>query len=139
MSRRSAYLEHLLRVPVFSNCTKQELRALARRTTDIPIEAGQVLVNEGELGYEFFVIISGRAKVTRAGRKVGELGPGDFFGELALLDKAPRNASVTAITPMEAIVLTRADFDAAIAEAPGMTRKVMTGMAHRLRQLDQRV
>lgn len=139
MSRRSAYLEHLLRVPVFSNCTKQELRHLARRTTDIPIEPGQVLVNEGELGYEFFVIISGRAKVTRAGHKVGELGPGDFFGELALLDKAPRNATVTAITPMEAIVLTRADFDAAIAEAPGMTRKVMTGMAHRLRQLDQRV
>lgn len=139
MSRRSAYLEHLLRVPVFSNCTKQELRHLARRTTDIPIEPGQVLVNEGELGYEFFVIISGRAKVTRAGHKVGELGPGDFFGELALLDKAPRNATVTAITPMEAIVLTRADFDAAIGEAPGMTRKVMTGMAHRLRQLDQRV
>lgn len=139
MSRRSAYLEHLLRVPLFSNCTKQELRALARRTTDIPIEAGQVLVNEGELGYEFFVIISGRAKVTRAGRKVGELGVGDFFGELALLDKAPRNASVTAVTPMEAIVLTRADFDAAIGEAPGMTRKVMMGMAHRLRVLDKRV
>jgi CRP/FNR family transcriptional regulator, cyclic AMP receptor protein len=139
MARRSAYLEHLARVPLFSNCTKQELRSLARRTTDIPVKEGQVLVKEGELGYEFFVLIEGRARVSRGGRKVGELGPGEFFGELALLERVPRNATITALTPGEAIVLTRDDFDAAIAEAPGMTRKLMIGMARRLRELDKKV
>ena len=64
---------------------------------------------------------------------------GDFFGELALLERVPRNATVTAISDMEAIVLTRADFDAALAEAPGMARKLMVGMARRLRELDAKV
>ncbi len=136
---RNAYLEHLARVPLFSGCSQAELRALARRTTDIPITAGSVLVTEGHLGYEFFVITEGRAKVSRSGRKVGELGTGDFFGELALLERVPRNATVTAISDMEAIVLTRADFDAALAEAPGMARKLMVGMARRLRELDAKV
>lgn len=138
-STKNAYLEHLAQVPLFSGCSKTELRNLARRTTDIPVPAGEVLVTEGQSGYEFFVITEGRAKVTRKGRKVGEVGPGGFFGELALLERAPRNATVTAITDMEVIVLTRADFDAALAEAPGMTRKLMVGMARRLRELDARV
>ena len=136
---RNAYLEHLAKVPLFAGCSQVELRALARRTTDIPVPAGSVLVTEGHLGYEFFVITEGRAKVSRAGRKVGELGAGDFFGELALLERVPRNATVTAISDMEAIVLTRADFDSALAEAPGMARKLMVGMARRLRELDAKV
>ncbi|MGH9036380.1 MAG: cyclic nucleotide-binding domain-containing protein [Acidimicrobiia bacterium] len=136
---RNAYLEHLAKVPLFAGCSQAELRALARRTTDIPVPAGSVLVTEGHLGYEFFVIAEGRAKVSRAGRKVGELGAGDFFGELALLERVPRNATVTAISDMEAIVLTRADFDSALAEAPGMARKLMVGMARRLRELDAKV
>ncbi len=136
---RNAYLAHLAKVPLFSGCSQAELRALARRTTDIPVAPGSVLVKEGELGYEFFVITDGRAKVSRGGRKVRELGAGDFFGELALLERVPRNATVTAISDMEAIVLTRADFDAALAEAPGMARKLMVGMARRLRELDAKV
>jgi CRP/FNR family cyclic AMP-dependent transcriptional regulator len=136
---RNAYLEHLSKVPLFSGCSQAELRALARRTTDIPVSPGSVLVKEGELGYEFFVITDGRAKVSRGGRKVGELGAGDFFGELALLERVPRNATVTALSDMEAIVLTRNDFDAALAEAPGMARKLMVGMARRLRELDAKV
>ena len=138
MSRRDAYIEHLARVPVFSACSRDELRKLARRTTDIPIAPGHVLVKEGERGLEFFVIVNGRAKVTRAGRKVGELGPGDFFGELSLLIDARRNATVTALTPMEAIVLSRREFDDALAEAPRMTRRIMSGMARRLADLDSR-
>jgi CRP-like cAMP-binding protein len=88
---------------------------------------------------EFFVIVTGRAKVSRRGRKVGEIGPGEFFGELALLIDADRNATVTALTPMEAIVLSRREFEAALAEAPRMTRKIMVGMAARLAEFDSRV
>jgi CRP-like cAMP-binding protein len=137
MTRRSSYLEHLARVPLFSDCTKQELQRLARRTTDITIDPGQAIIKEGRTGFEFFVVVDGKAEVTRKGKNVGQVGPGDFFGELALLDNAPRNATITATTPMEVIVLTRAEFNAALAEAPGMTRKLMTGMARRLRQLDE--
>jgi CRP-like cAMP-binding protein len=77
--------------------------------------------------------------VTRRGRKVGELGPGEFFGELALLIDAGRNATVTALTPMEAIVLSRGDFEAALADAPRMTRRLLSGMAKRLAEFDSRV
>jgi CRP/FNR family transcriptional regulator, cyclic AMP receptor protein len=136
---RKNYLEHLARVPLFSECSKQELQRLARRTTDIPIDAGQAIIKEGRTGLEFFVIVGGQAEVTRKGKTVGRLGPGDFFGELALLDNSPRDATITALTPMEVIVLTRAEFNAALAEVPAMTRKLMTGMARRLRQLDELV
>src|SRR5882724_12743251 len=128
MAGRDAYIKHLTQVPLFSACSKDELRKLSRRTTDIPIADGHVLVKEGDRGLEFFVIVSGQAKVTRKGRKVGEVGPGDFFGELALLIDAPRNATITAITPMEAIVLSRKEFEVALSEAPRMARKVMSGM-----------
>jgi len=139
MARRDAYIEHLTQVPLFSACSKDELRKVATRTADIPIAEGHVLCREGERGLEFFVIVNGRAKVTRKGRKVGELGPGDFFGELALLIDADRNATVTALTPMEAIVLSRRDFEAALADAPRMTRKIMQGMARRLAAFDSKV
>jgi CRP-like cAMP-binding protein len=139
MARRDAYIEHLTQVPLFSACSKDELRKLSKRTTDIPIAEGHVLVKEGDRGLEFFVIVSGRARVSRRGRKVGELGPGDFFGELALLIDSERNATVTALTPMEAIVLSRREFEAALADAPRMTRRIMSGMAQRLAEFDSRV
>ena len=138
MGRRDAYIEHLTQVPLFSACSRDELEKLAKRTTDIPIAEGHVLVKEGERGLEFFVIVTGRAKVSRKGRKVGELGPGDFFGELALLIDSNRNATVTALTPMEAIVLSRREFEAALADAPRMTRKIMAGMARRLAEFDSK-
>jgi CRP/FNR family cyclic AMP-dependent transcriptional regulator len=139
MAGRDAYIEHLTQVSLFSGCSRDELRKLSRRTTDIPIPEGRVLVKEGERGLEFFVIVSGRAKVSRTGRKVGELGPGDFFGELSLLIDADRNATITALTPMEAIVLSRREFEAALADAPRMTRKIMSGMARRLAEYDSEV
>jgi CRP-like cAMP-binding protein len=139
MARQDAYIDHLTQVPLFSACSKDELRKLAKRTTDIPITEGHVLCREGERGLEFFVIVSGRAKVSRKGRKVGEVGPGDFFGELSLLIDSDRNATVTALTPMEAIVLSRRDFEAALADAPRMTRRIMSGMAKRLAEFDSRV
>jgi CRP/FNR family transcriptional regulator, cyclic AMP receptor protein len=135
--RTDRYLDYLAAVPLFSGCTNAELRSIARRTTDIPVPEGRALVKEGHGGYEFFVVVEGKAEVSRAGRFVAHLGPGDFFGELALLDPAPRDATVTAVTPMEIIVLSRAEFEAALREAPGMTRALLAGMARRLRRLDE--
>lgn len=134
---QSDYLSHLASVPLFSQCTRPELKSLARRTADISAEPGQVLIKEGHGAYDFFVIISGEAEVSRGGRVVAALSAGDYFGELGLLAPALRDATVTARTPMELVVLAQWDFEQALEEAPGMTRRLLSGMAHRLRQLDQ--
>ena len=136
MARKEDFLGHLAKVPLFSLCGKGELRQVARRSTKVPVEEGQVFVEEGSVGREFFVILDGRAEVTREGKPVAELGPGDFVGELSLLDPGPRNATVTALTPMTVMVLTKAEFETVLTEAPGMTRKLLAGMAYRLRDLD---
>jgi CRP-like cAMP-binding protein len=137
MTRRNEYLDHLARVPLFSACNKTELKNLAKRTTDIKVDAGQVIIRENQGAYDFFVVFEGQAEVTRKGKPVGTIGPGDFFGELALLDRGLRDATVTALTPMEIIVLPQWDFEQALDEAPRMTRKLLTGMARRLRSLDE--
>ncbi|HEV7536329.1 MAG TPA: cyclic nucleotide-binding domain-containing protein [Acidimicrobiia bacterium] len=134
----SDYLSHLASVPLFSQCHRVELKNLARRTTDITAAQGQVLIQEGHGAYDFFAIVSGAAEVSRGGQVVSRLAAGDWFGELGLLDPALRDATVTATTPMELIVLAQWDFEQALEEAPGMTRRLLAGMAQRLRSLDQR-
>jgi CRP/FNR family transcriptional regulator, cyclic AMP receptor protein len=136
MSRRDAFLNHLAQVPLFSALSKKELQLVARRAEDVKVDPGRILVSEGSTGSEFFVIIDGNATVSRHGRKVATLGPGDAFGELALLDKAPRNATVTASTPMELVVLGQREFGGLIDEVPGFARKLLAGMARRLRDSD---
>ena len=136
MSRRDAFLNHLAQVPLFSALSKKELQLVARRAEDVRVDPGRILVSEGSTGSEFFVIIDGTATVSRHGRKVASLGAGDAFGELALLDKAPRNATVTAQTDMELVVLGQREFGGLIDEVPGFARKLLTGMARRLRDSD---
>lgn len=136
MQRRDTFAKHLAEVPLFSACSKKDLALVGRRGEDVKVDAGKVLVGEGSTGTEFFVILSGKARVTRRGRKVATLGPGDFFGDLALLDKAPRNATVTADTPMELVVLGQREFAAIIDEVPGFSHKLLAGLARRLREAD---
>ena len=121
---------------MFSALSKRDLQLVARRAEDVRVAAGKVLVNEGETGHEFFVILDGTARVTRRGKRVATLGPGSAFGELALLDKAPRNATVVAETPMELVVLGQREFAGIIDEVPGFARKLLAGMASRLREAD---
>jgi CRP-like cAMP-binding protein len=136
MARRDAFTEHLAAVPLFSACSKKDLTVVARRAEDVKVEAGKELVREGAAGDQFFVILEGTAQVSRHGNKVAELGPGQFFGDLALLDRAPRNATVTALTPMELVVLGQREFSGLIDEVPGFAHKLLAGLAHRLREYD---
>src|SRR6478672_1992012 len=136
MARRDQFIDHLSQVPLFSALSRKELGLVARRAEDVVVPAGKVLVSEGETGQQFFVIMSGTAKLTRRGRKIATLGPGDAFGELALLDKHPRNATVTAETPLEVVVLGQREFGGLIDEVPGFARKLLAGMARRLRDSD---
>jgi CRP-like cAMP-binding protein len=100
----------LKEVPFFSSLKKKELELIARQADEIDVPAGKVLAKQGDLGDEFYVIESGSADVARDGERINELGPGDFFGEIALLEEDRRNATVTATTPMELIVMTRSSF-----------------------------
>jgi CRP-like cAMP-binding protein len=136
MARHDAFIEHLQQVPMFAACSKRDLQLVARRAEDVRVPAGKVLVNEGETGHEFFVILDGTARVTRHGKRVATIGAGSAFGELALLDRAPRNATVIAETPMELVVLGQREFAGIIDEVPGFARKLLAGMAARLRDAD---
>ena len=133
---QSDYLSHLSAVPLFAQCTKAELKSLARHTSDITAEPDQVLIKEGHGAYDFFVIVFGQAEVSREGRTLANLSEGDYFGELGLLAPALRDATVTARSAMELIVMAQWDFEQALEEAPGMTRGLLTRMAQRLRSLD---
>jgi len=136
MARHDQFIDHLSQVPLFSALSRKELGLVARRAEDVTVPAGKVLVSEGETGRQFFVIMSGTAKLTRRGRRIATLGPGASFGELALLDKHPRNATAVAETPMELVVLGQREFAGLIDDVPGFARKLLAAMSARLRVAD---
>lgn len=138
VARHDAFIEHLQQVRLFSACSRKDLQLVARRADDVQVPAGRSLISEGEDGHEFFVILDGTARVTRNGRKIATLGPGDAFGELALLERAPRNSTVVAETDMELVVLGQREFAGLIDSVPGFARKLLAGVAHRLREADAR-
>jgi CRP/FNR family cyclic AMP-dependent transcriptional regulator len=136
MRRKDDYLQHLARVPLFSACSKKELQTIARASDDIDIPSGKTLVQEGKPGHEFFLILNGNASVKRGKREIAKLGPGQYFGELALLDRGPRSASVIAKSDMEVLVLGQREFAGVIDEVPTLAHKLLTTMAQRLREAD---
>jgi len=135
---RSSDLDYLKAVPLFASFSKKDLRRLARAADDVDIRPGYVIVEQGRPGHGFYLIIEGTATVKRNNRKVATLGPGEYFGELALLDRGPRNATVVADTPMRLLVLGPREFGGVIDEVPGLARKLLTSMAQRLREADDR-
>lgn len=137
VARRSAG-EHLAAVPLFSTLAKRDLTQVAKAATQVDVPAGHTLVEQGTSGQEFFVILDGEAEVRRNGRRVATLGTGDHFGELALLDRGERSASVTAKTDMKVLVLRQQDFHGVVESLPGMGYKLLNAMALRLREADSR-
>src|SRR3954453_17272808 len=135
---RDSKLDHLSNVRLFSNLTKKELAAVGRASDELEVDAGRILVQEGASGHEFFLILEGQAAVKRAGRKIASLGPGQYFGEMALLDRAPRNATVVADTPMRVLVLAQREFNDVVDAVPGLAHKMLRSMATRLREADAR-
>ena len=128
----------LAKIPLFKECSKKELQAISRLVTPVHVAAGKVLTKEGEPGREFMIIAGGSATVRRNGRKIATLGPGDFFGELALLAGVPRTATVTADTDMVVEALNRAEFATLLDESPSMARKVLAAVAKRSYDNDPR-
>jgi CRP/FNR family transcriptional regulator, cyclic AMP receptor protein len=137
MPRTSAQVVDLSKIWLFAPCSVRDLRKVRQSLDEISVEAGEVLVEEGSTGHEFFFIVKGTATVKRKGRKVTTLGPGQYFGELALLDRQPRSATVVAETDMELLVLEQRHFLGLIDTWPSLGRKLLGAMASRLREADK--
>jgi CRP/FNR family cyclic AMP-dependent transcriptional regulator len=130
-------VQALKRAPLFEDLSRKELSQLARVSEDVEVDAGTVLCKEGDVGHEFFVIVDGKVKIARKGRRVSTRSGGDFVGEIALIEDVPRTATVTAETPVRLFVLTRKDFRHLLDEQPNVERKVMRVLARRLAEVSK--
>jgi CRP-like cAMP-binding protein len=120
------------RCPFFADLSRGDLIELAKATEDMEVEEGKVLTRQGQSGSEFFVIIDGEVTVTKDGNEVRRQGPGEFFGEIALIEDRPRTATVTAVTPLRFFVLTRQSFRSLLAHQPELEQKVNAALQERL-------
>lgn len=139
MASRNEHLEQLAKQPLFASCSKRELQRIARAVDELSVDAGRVLVDQGQAGREAFIVLDGTATVKRNDRKVATLGPGEQFGELALLDHGPRTASVVADTPMRLLVLSSRAFSGVLDDVPTLSVKLLAALATRIRELDRKV
>jgi CRP/FNR family cyclic AMP-dependent transcriptional regulator len=126
----------LSKIWMFSACSANQLRTVRKAIEEVVVPAGRVLCEEGTLGREFFFVVDGTASVRRNGRRVTTLGPGKWFGELSLLDRQPRSATVVSETPMTLLVLEQRRFNGLLEEMPTMSRKLLVAMSQRLREAD---
>jgi voltage-gated potassium channel len=125
-------VELLKRVPLFAECTKAELIEVAISADERQAPAGETLTEEGRPGREFFVVVDGAVAVIRGGRKLADLGAGDWFGEIAILTYEPRTATVTATSPVRVLVLGDRAFRRVVEATPRIALKVLRSVAQRL-------
>jgi CRP/FNR family transcriptional regulator, cyclic AMP receptor protein len=133
-----ATVERLKAVDLLQDCTDAQLEEVARLAERVRVGQGEILAREGRIGREFFLILSGWVAVTQHGRRVNTLGQGNFFGELAAMDPGPRNATVTALSDLDVLIIGPREFSA-MAEIPGFRDALLRSMASRLRTMDARL
>jgi CRP/FNR family transcriptional regulator, cyclic AMP receptor protein len=131
-------IHHFERIPLFESVSKKGLRSIVSAATEVDLPAGHTLVRQGDNGRELYVILRGTADVTVDGRKVSELVPGDFFGELAFLHPAPRSATVTARTDVRVMILDSRAMDVIAEREPAIAKRLMQAMAKRIRSNEGR-
>jgi CRP/FNR family cyclic AMP-dependent transcriptional regulator len=136
MARTDEKIEHLGKAWLFSLCSKKDLQRISRASTEVVVPSGRVLTKEGALGQEFFLVLEGQVSVRKKGRKIAMLGPGEYFGELALLSHLPRNATCTSEEESTLLVLNQAEFSTIIEDVPSLPLKLLRAMAMRLREAD---
>ncbi|HXY27616.1 MAG TPA: cyclic nucleotide-binding domain-containing protein [Acidimicrobiales bacterium] len=128
----------LSKIWLFSTSSAKELRSIRRALEEVRVPAGKVLCEQGTVGREFFLIVDGQASVRRNNRKVATLAPTQYFGEMALLDRRPRSATVVADTDMTLLVLGQRQFNGLLDAMPSLARKMLAAMATRLREADEK-
>jgi CRP/FNR family cyclic AMP-dependent transcriptional regulator len=129
-------ITELSSIPGFTGCTKKQLAMVDRLSDRVDVGPGQVLIREGTMSREAYVIISGSATVTRRGRLVTTLGPGDHFGEMAAIETGRRNATLTTISNFTALAFGPREFSAVVSDVPGFRDVLLRGMVRKLRETD---
>lgn len=132
MAQHHEYMDRLAAVPLFVGLDKDELEAVAALGTDVQVDAGRELAQEGDFGSEAFLILSGSAVCTRGGEEIAAFGPGDFFGEMALLIHGPRTATITTTSPTSVRAFHRSEFDSLLESSPKVGLKILRTTAERL-------
>ena len=132
MLHRNQKVELIKRVPLFAGLSKRELEEIASIADEIDLREGKVLTEQGKSAREFFVLLEGNADVSKNGERINQLGDGDFFGEIALVSRSPRTATVTATSPVRALVITDRSFRRLLENSPEIQLKVLEALAERL-------
>ena len=127
----------LTQTRLFAGVNPAGLASIAERITEVDVPADRVLARQGEIGTGFFVIVSGSVRVIRDGDTLAVLGPGDFFGELSVIDGKPRTAQVVSVEPTTCLALATWDFEAVIGEQPSVAMAILRELASRLRDLTE--
>jgi CRP-like cAMP-binding protein len=129
----------LSRVPIFAHCSADEIAAVASVAQESFFPPGQIIVTQGTPGQAFYMIITGRVEILRDGVSLGAFGPGDFFGEMSLLDSAPRSATIRALDQTSCLMLSSWDFRALLERHPSIAIKLLEVLSRRLRVADERL
>jgi CRP-like cAMP-binding protein len=134
-----AHEEFLARVPIFSSCTAEEIAAITGVAQEGFFQPGQIIVTQGTPGQAFYLVLAGRVEILRDGVSLGAFGPGDFFGEMSLLDQAPRSATIRALESTQCLMLSSWDFKAVLERHPSIAIKLLEVLSRRLRVADERI
>ncbi len=137
MASKKKHLESLRSVALFSACSNKELEKVAKASDEISMTAGTLIIDQGQTGREAFVVVEGDVVVKRNNRKVATLGPGDVVGELSLLDKGPRTATVVCDTDCTLLVIDQRRFLGVVDDIPAISHKLLASLARRIRELDR--
>jgi CRP/FNR family cyclic AMP-dependent transcriptional regulator len=137
MHRHEVLAQHLAGVPLFDGLSKKQLRMISQVSTPLEQPAGALLIQEGNVGQEFIVVIEGEIEIRQGERVIGVYGPGSYVGEIALLEKRPRTATVVAKTPVKLEVIAKREFDALLREVPELSQKVKATAAQRLADIER--
>ncbi len=130
---------HFAAVPLFSGLDKKQMSSLMRHVDEQTVEAGKVIIKQGSTAFEMCVVLDGSVTIERDGIVLEVAGPGASFGELSMLDKSPRTATVTARTDVRLGIIGPRDFDTALETVPGLSKAIMVRMARRLRAMDEMI
>ena len=134
--RNKDAIERFRAVPIFSACSNAELAEVDRVADEVHVEAGRTIMSQGDLGQELAVVIEGQVEVVKDGTTVATLGPGSYFGEIALLDSLTRTASVVAVTDVVLEVIDRRGLNTLLDDVPSIARSLLAGVSQRLAELE---
>lgn len=134
-----AHEDFLAQVPLFANCSSEEISAITAVAREHSFEPGQIIVNQGSAGQAFYLILTGRVEILRDGSSLGSFAAGDFFGEMSLLDAAPRSATIRAVEPTQCFMLSGWDFRSVLERHPSIAIKLLEVLSRRLRVADERM